>query len=199
VAQAKIGTTELIRILTDVHEQHYRGDLFHAPDFREMALNTTQSELRATGLAVPPNRYRQRPPCELIDLQMPPWANTALTATGRHQPLDGDTLTRDERIERARRDAINELRKGLETLIVHDDVTVGHLLSCHEELQDDVATFLTGAHATSAPRMEPDDMLAMRVELPLARLWRIVRRGMEPVEAGPHDDATTRPTSEVIP
>ena len=199
VAQAEIGMTELIRILTNVHQRHYRGDVFHAPDFREMALSAKLSELRATGLATPPDRYRQRPPYGLIELDTPPWAGTTLTATGRHEPMGGDELTRDQRIERARFDGMDELRKKVEALIVQGNVTVERLLGYRRELKDDVVILLSGARVVGKPRVQPDDTLVVRVELPLERLWKIIRRGMEQVEVDPPDEATLPPAKEVTP
>ena len=198
-AQAKIGMTELIRILTDVHQTHYRGDLFHAPDFREMTLNTKSSELRATGLAVPPNRYRQLPPHELTEFDAPPWANATLSTDGHHQPVDGEELAREERIERARLDGMTELRTKIEALTVHGGVAVAQVLGSRRQLEDDFAVFLSGARVVDEPRGQPGDTLTVDVTLPLERLWKIVRRGMERIEVGPLPPVTTRPVSETTP
>jgi hypothetical protein len=199
VAQAEIGMTELIRILTNVHQTHYRGDLFHAPDFREMTLNAKSSELRATGLAIPPIRYRQLPPHELTEFDAPPWASTTLSADGHHQPVDGEELAHDERVERARLDGMAELRNKLEAMTVHGGVAVAQVLGSRSELQDDFAVFLSGARVVDEPRGQPDDTLTVDVALPLERLWKIVRRGMERIEVDPLPHATTRPVSETTP
>jgi hypothetical protein len=199
VARAEIGMTELIRILTDVHQRHYRGDLFHAPDFGEMALNARLSKLQATGLAIPPNRYRRHPPYELSALETPPWANSTLTATGRHEPADGEELDREERVARARSNGLDELRKQVEALTVQGDVTVAELLSREAEVASDVAVFLSGARVLESPDVQPDDTLTVSVELPLERLWKIVRRGMERTKIEPPEDAATQPAKEVTP
>ncbi len=200
VAQAQLGMTELIRILTTVHQGHYHGDLFHAPDFREMALNTRQSRLRATGLATPPDCYRQHQPYRLTNLSMPSWVKTTLTATGRHEPADGPELTREKRIERARSDGMNQLRKKVEALIVKNNLTVERLLDDRRDLKDDVVIFLGGARVVGEPRTLPDGSLTIDVELPLERLWLIVSRGMERTEAEQaHDATTTSPVQEDTP
>jgi hypothetical protein len=201
VAQARIGMTELTRILTNVCQKHYRDDEFHASDFREMALNTQQAELRATGIATPPERHRQRAAYELIELDTPPWASTMLSATGRYDPPDGEDFARDVRLQLARFDGMNELRKKVEALVVKDGVTVEQLLAYRRELKDDVVIFLSGARVVGQPRIEPDERLEVRVELPLERLWLIIRRGMERVEVDPpsSDDETVPPRQEVQP
>jgi len=200
VAQAQLGMTELIRILTTVHQGHYQGDLFHAPDFREMALNTRQSRLRATGLATPPNCCRRHRPYRLTSLSTPPWVKTMVNATGRHEPADGPELTRAERIERARSDGMNLLRKKVEALIVKNDLTVERLLDDRRDLKDDVVIFLGGARVVGKPRTLPDGSLTIGVELPLERLWLIVSRGMERTEVElPDEAATTPPVQEDTP
>jgi hypothetical protein len=201
-AEARLGMRELIRILTDVHQEHYRGDLFHAPDFREMALSAKQSELRAEGLATPPDRYHLREPYELIELDTPPWAATTLAATGTCDPLDTEAFPREVRLELARFNGMNELRKKVEALVVKDDVTVEQFLGYHRDLNDDVVIFLSGARLVGQPHTEPDGTLHVHVELPLERLWKIVRHGMQQVEADASDDDDTpgnQPTEEVRP
>ncbi|MFQ5807373.1 MAG: hypothetical protein ACE5I3_13075 [Phycisphaerae bacterium] len=201
VAQARLGMTELIHILTDVHQKHYHGDLFHAPDFREMALSARQSELRAQGLATPPNRYRQREPYVLIELDTPPWAATSLGATGRYDPNDDEDFSREVRRELARFDGMDALRKKVEALLIKDRVTVEQLLGYRRELKDDVVIFLSRARVVGRPHTEPDGTLTVRVELPLERLWKIVRRGMQRVEVDPSEDEATgnRPAQGVPP
>jgi len=201
VARARLGMTELIRILTEVHQKHYRGDLFHAPDFREMALSARQSELRAEGLATPPNRYRLHEPYQLVELDTPPWATTTLRATGRYDPLDTDDFADDVRLELARFDGMNELRQQVEALVIQDRVTVEQLLGYRRQLKDDVVVFLSGARVAGQKQTEPDGTLTVRIELPLQRLWKIVRRGLQRVEVDPpeNDAATTQPVQEVSP
>lgn len=201
VADARIGMADLIRILTEVHQQHYHGDVFHAADFREMALSARRSDLRAEGLATPPERYRQREPYELIELDTPQWVEQTLRVTGCYDPLDTESFARDVQIELARFDGMDELRKTVEALVVKDNVTVEQLLGYRRELKDDVVIFLSGARVVGDPRTEPDGTLQVPVELPLERLWLIVRRGMERVEVDPPEQAapTTQPAPTTHP
>jgi uncharacterized protein (DUF934 family) len=201
VAQARLNMTDLIRILTDACQTHYGGDAFQAADFRELALRTGLSDLRATGLALPPGRYRQHEPYELVELDMPPWAGTTLRATGRYVPLDDEELPHATQVELARLDGMNELRKKVEKLVVKDDVTVERLLGYRRALKDDVVIFLSGTRVAGPPHGESDGTLNVPVELPLRRLWLIVRRGMERVEVDPPDEKPESPprTNEVTP
>lgn len=188
VARATVKMTDFIRLLTDVHRQHYQGDVFHAADFREMALLTDFAELSAEGLASPPARYIIKSPYAQLELSMPPWAESRLTATGRFESV-GDTATESAegakvRAERARIDAIDALRGQVEELILQDNVTVAAFLAEHHELKPDVVTFLSGARPLGPPRQR-DGVVEVTVELPLQRLWLILRRGMDTVEVDP--------------
>jgi hypothetical protein len=197
VAQAEIGMTKLIRILTRVHESHYRGDVFHAPDFREMALNVKQSRLRATGLAVPPDRYRLRQADQLTEPRVPAWAKTTLSRIGQDEAAGGQELCTEDRLEHARAAATDELRREFAALVVRDDITVQQVLDRRPELQDDVTILLSGARVVEEQRAPSDGLVRVRVELPLERLWLIVRRGIERVEADPADaDVTNSATAQ---
>lgn len=190
-AASSIGIPDLIRILIDVHAAHYKGDLFHAADFREMALLARQKELRATGLGVPPRSTRTKPKYELIELDKPPWAVQTLSATGRYEPIDEDgDLDGAVRLELARLDGMDALRREVEALVIQKDVTVEQLLGHRRELKSDVVLFLTGARLMRASSAASDGAVEVRVELPLKRLWLIVGRGMtlrevDPPEARP--------------
>lgn len=190
VATASLNVTEMIRILTEVHADVYRGELFHAADFREMALLAPVKELQATGLGVPPRSTRIKPTYEPIELDVPEWADGALSAIGRYEPRDEDgELPEPIRAELARLDGMNALRVKVEALVIQRDVTVEQLLGHRQALKPDVVTFLTGTRAAPTGRATADGAYEVRVELPLRRLWLIVRRGMTVVEVDPPDGA----------
>lgn len=185
-ASASIGIPDLIRILIDVHAALYKGDLFHAADFREMALLARQKELRATGLGVPPRSTRTMPKYELIELDKPPWAVKTLSAAGRYEPIDEDgDLDQAVRVELARLDGMDALRREVEALVIQKDVTVERLLGHRRELKSDVVLFLTGVRLMRASSAASNGAVEVRVELPLKRLWLIVGRGMTLQEVDP--------------
>lgn len=186
-AEARIGMTDLLRILTDVHQRLYRGSEVQAADFREMALLAETGELRASGLATPPARYLVRSPYELIELDAPPWISTLLGATGRYEPRDEDRFDEATALAAARLAAIDELRTKIEALVVQKDVTVGEFLRLRPALKDDVVTWLSGAKVAGAPSKSPDGGVELRVELSARRLWDIVKCGMRTVELDPED------------
>jgi hypothetical protein len=200
VAEARIGITDLIRILTEVHQQHYRGDVFHAADFREMALLVDRDELKAVGLAVPPSHYVTRPEYELIELDEPPWVDQTLRGIGRYEPVDGDEFTQFVQVEIARFDGMDRLRQKVQALVIQGDVTVNEFVGYHRGLKDDIVTFLSGTRLIGQPKALPDGGLEVRVELPLRRLWLIVRHAMQRVEVDPPEtEPSSRPFTEENP
>ncbi|MFN0138025.1 MAG: hypothetical protein ACKVS9_18130 [Phycisphaerae bacterium] len=194
VAEAKIAMSDLIRILTDTHQNLYKGNEFQAPDFREMALNVGLGEVAGQGLAPPPSTYLIKPQYETIELDTPVWAKQTLTVVGRHEPTDRDAAAAgDSRIAIARFDGVDRLRRQIEALKVQGDVTVEQFLARRPELKDDVILFLSGARVTqSTATPTADSAVEATLELPLWRLWTIVRRGMTMIEVDP---STTQPTS----
>ena len=189
VAEARIGIIQLIRILTDVHREYYRGELFHAADFRDMALHTSGEFISATGLAVPPSHMVLQARYQPIELDAPEWATTSLAAVGHYEPDDEIPLAADAKPEAARLDGIDRLRQLVEALVIQKDVTVEQFLGYHDELKDDVIIFLSGTRTAGPPRKLEDGGVAMPVELSLRRLWLIVRRGMRAVEVDVPEEA----------
>lgn len=192
VAQGSIGVTDLIRILTQVHQQFYKGSEFQAADFREMSINNPPADIRVTGLAPPPEKYRIRPEYELIELDRPDWTTRTLSATGRYEPQDGDDFPAAMRIELARWDGMDQLRRLVESLVLQGDITVEKFLGYRTSLKPDVALFLSGARIINRPQIRADDGVEVRVEIALPRLWKILRRGVSIMEVEPAE-AASRP------
>jgi len=193
VAEARLNLLDLIRILTDVHQKHYQGELFYAADFRGMALLADAEEVTATGLAFPASQMLIRPPYEPIELDAPSWAAGRLAATGRYTPGDEDLPELAARAEAARLDGVDQLRRQVEDLVIFQNVTVHAFLAEHDELKDDVVLFLTGARVVSAPKTSADGAVEVNLELPMQRLWWILRRGLERIEVYPPENMSTRP------
>jgi hypothetical protein len=198
VAAARLRMTDLLRIVTEACQTAYRGEQFSPADFREMALLVTAPEVTATGLATPPAQTRIRSAYREIELDAPAWVETTMGAVGRYSGIpDGETAPADEadRTEQARADGIDALRKQVEALVIRDGATVEQWLAYHNSLKDDVIVFLSGARVIGWPRTLPDGGLEVRVELPLRRLWEILKRKMERVEVDPPADreTTTQP------
>ena len=187
-ARVRIGIRELLRILTRVHEEHYKGDQFEAADFREMALLAGRDDLTASGLATPPERTIMRDRYATIELNAPAWAGQTRSAVGRYELPDNEPdKTAQERA--ARLDGIDKLRRDIEKLVIQKGVTVSAFLGYHQDLKEDVVLFLSGARPKGQPRTLPGDAVEVEVEVPLRRLWEIVRRDMkleevEPPESG---------------
>lgn len=199
IGQARISLIDLIRVLTDVHQKHYRGDSFHAADFRGMALLAGTDEVAARGLAIPPSsailRARYRP----LEFDVPGWIPDRVTAVGRYEVGGDDPLNEAERVEAARLDGIDRLRQQVEALVIQEDVTVEQFLGYHDELKDDVVVFLSGARLAGSPQTPADGIIEVPVELPLRRLWQIIRRGMKRIEVDSPVEPTTEPGERGAP
>ena len=199
VADARLSLLDLIRMLTDVHQRHYEGDVFHAADFRGMALLTSTSEISATGLASPSDEMILHARYQPIELDTPAWAAKTLIAVGRYEPDDEEQLDQLARAEAARIDGIDRLRRKVELLVIQQDVTVAAFLGLHDELKDDVIIFLSGARAVSEPKTLAGGIIEVPVELPLQRLWWIVRRGMRRIEVDLPEGLATQPVQKSTP
>jgi hypothetical protein len=201
-ATARIEVRRLPQLLADVHASHYQGDAFQAADFREMLLLAGREELAAVGLATPPDRTAIRDPYPELELDTPEWAARSLTASGRFSPGADSTPDAAAQTEAAPLAAIDRLRREVEKLALQENVTVSQFVSYHQELKDDIVLWLSGARPVAAPRRSPEGSVEVTVELPLRRLWEIVRRGLDRVEVEPAEaerGAATRPATPAGP
>lgn len=200
VAEARIAMPDFIRLLTEAFQSSYKGDLFHAADFREMALLSRQEELVAVGLAPPPASAIAKSEFELIELDRADWADRTILAKGRFSPRFDETAAPAEQAALARADGVDQLRRQVEALPLQGEFTVERFLEHHPELKDDVIIFLSGARPVGALESLPDGGATAAVELPLRRLWWIVRRGMSEIEVDPAELAPPNsPASQAIP
>ena len=185
VVRVSISMRALLRILMRVHTEHYEGDQFAAADFRTMALRVGDENLTAAGLAAPPAHTLVRRGYALTEYNTPAWATGSLTAGGRYVPADGETLDETTLADAARLDALDQLRQKVEGLVIQNKITVSEFLGYHQDLKSDVVLLLSGAHPNGQPRAVPDGGLEVQVELPLGRLWEILRRAMTLEEVEP--------------
>ncbi len=185
VATAELSIQELHRILTRVHQEHYRGTDFAPADFRQMVLLAKRDELTATGLAAPPERTIIRARPAPLELNAPAWATETRTARGQFFPTERVVPEMSARLQAAYLDALDHLHETIMALVIQRDVTVAEFIGYHQELKPDITLFLTSAHIAAPPRELLDDGVEVTVELPLRRFWEILRRKMRLVEAEP--------------
>lgn len=195
VAEASITLPALIRVLTQAHQEKYKGADFHAADFREMALLADRERLEAVGLACPPASALVREPYELLDLDAPAWADSTLSAVGRSA---GGAGAAAPSADAARLDAVDQLRQKAEALPLRGGATVEQFLGYHTDLKEDVVLWLSGARQVGAPAAPATGGIEVRAELRAKRLWHILRRGMKVIEVDPPPTSApaTRPASD---
>ncbi len=190
VAQVSLDIRVLLRILTQVHAEHYAGDAFAAADFREMALLAGRGAISAQGLAPPPERTILRNRYEPIEYNAPDWAAQTLRAGGRFVPPEDEAVPSDAALTAARLSAADAMREKVEALVIQQSVTVSDFVGYHQALKEDVTRFLTGVRLTGRPRELADGGVLVEVELPLRRLWELVRQHMKLEEVDPPEKET---------
>lgn len=190
MAEARIETVELLRILNEVFTSTYHGTDFQASDFREMAISAPRGSVIGVGLAVAPDKYRLSSPYPTIELDAPSWIDKKIDATARFERTEPVQIEPATAMERARLLGVDQLRVRVADLAIRKDLSIATFLMYRPELKDDVTLFLSGARVVSATRNESEDAVTVKVELPLRRLWEIVKRGLTPIDADP---AATQP------
>ena len=146
-----------------------------------------------------PHAARLRTRYEPIEYNAPDWAASTLTAIGRYQPPEGEAPAPAAQRDAAVLDGVDQLSKQIAQLLIQKEVTISEYLAYHQELKDDVTLFLSGARLVAQPTAQADGGVSVKVELPLRRLWEILRRSMKLEEVEPPPTAGTLTTAPSTP
>lgn len=186
--QATLAPHDLLRVLNRVHGEQYHGSEVALADFRGLVLQLGEQPIQATGLGVPPATAVLPPNVPADNVPAPAWAQTSLRAVGSYAPHTAETLSVDEQATAAWFAGLDPLRAQVATLELAPGVTVADFVDYHQDLKADMLLFISGARPVGAARTAADGRREVTVELPLARLWEIVRR-----KALPAANAAGRP------
>jgi hypothetical protein len=119
-------------------------------------------------------------------------------AVGHFEPVEGQSPDAATQYQAARLDALDQLRRKVEALVIQQNVSVAEFVGYHQDLKDDVVLFLSGARVIRR-QVRPDGGAEVEVELPLRRLWEIVRRDMKLEEVEPAETATGPASPATLP
>jgi len=162
-------------------------------DVDGIARLSTVERLRAAGYGLPPASLLRQNPYAVVELDEPEWAKQSLraTAAGSIPRLDSseDRLI-DLAVQDARIAAQLRLAEQMDTLELPGGGKVQAFLSSHENLSEDILRFLSGARTIEGPTIDRGARrVSLTLELPLERLWLILRQAIPAVEA------TTKPSA----
>lgn len=182
-AELSISRAELLRLLTGLHAEHYRGTEFRAEHFRDFALLLRRDRFVAEGEAPPPSHAgltaaplpglpervagsplpaagfpsRRASATGSAD-DVPRWAAVPLRVT---TPRGADEAAVQARVEQA-----------AENLVLARGVTLGQFIQFHPELRADYLRALSGACPVIDAAAAADEVI---YEAPLDRVWEIIR------------------------
>jgi hypothetical protein len=149
----------------------------------------TAERLRAVGYGVPPSSaIRQKSRFAVVDVDEPAWAGRVLRATAggtieRSQQAQDEERAVDVAVQDARIAAQLKLAEQIDRLELPGGWTVGAFLARHEELADDLLRFLSAAERIHGPTIDrAARTVGLTLELPLRRLWLILRPAIPAVE-----------------
>lgn len=175
-AVAEIDLRELLAVLTEVHQRLYRGSDVAVADFRALVMRVDAERLTAMGLADPPTGSVLALPERGPGVAPPSWSATTLRENGHFQPPPAEEIAERAQRVAARLDAIDALSQRVAGLSLSERVTVAEFLAYHQELKSDVVLFLSSARVVRFVAATETLPATAAVELPLQRLWEILRR-----------------------
>jgi hypothetical protein len=149
----------------------------------------TVERLRAAGYGMPPSSaLRQKSRFTVVDVDEPAWAARVLRApgsgaVGRSEQAQDEDRAIDVAIQDARIAAQLNLAEQIDRLELPGGRTVGAFLIRHEELADDILKLLSAAQRVEGPTIDKAARtVGLTLELPLRRLWLILRPAIPAVE-----------------
>jgi hypothetical protein len=196
VSMSAAAAERLIRRLTEgAHADLQAGWL------ARMNKGIRQKPLEATGYGVPPPVAWRPVGDGWVDVNPPGWVEQTLHVTASVHLTQAERSAGDPAAvatAAARIEGLRLLALQVDELKMPAGGTVADFLARHEELARDLAMFFTSARAVAEPEYDASTATArVQLALPLARLWRILKTRMVPIDvdapAALPADANERP------
>lgn len=144
--------------------------------------------LRAVGYGLPPTSAIRRPRLAAVDVDEPEWAGRSLRVSSSGTMPKGGQPSEDRAVEIATQDARIaaqlKLAEQIDVLQLPGGASAASVLDAHEELAEDILKLLSAAQVVEGPTIDRKNRrVTLTLELPLRRLWLILRQAMTSVEA----------------
>lgn len=142
--------------------------------------------IRAAGYGLVPSSALRKVRFAVVDVDEPAWSKEILRVTCQGIMPKFETVT-DQAVEIATQDARIgaqlKLAEQIDLFELPGGVTVGAFLQRHEKLAEDILTFLGSARPTKPVEVDKSRyQVKLTLELPLRRLWLILRDAIPTVE-----------------
>ncbi len=174
-------------------------------DIKSIARLATVRRLRAVGYGLPPASAFRKDPYAVVEVDEPAWAKESIRANGQ-AALPRDPSVTNRAIEIASQDARIAARlqiaERIDVLKLPGGIGVATFLDGHEDLADDILTFLSAARLVGSPKVDrANRRVTVTMELPLRRLWLILRDAIPAVEVPPPSGKVpgTKPAKDRMP
>ena len=165
-------------------------------DIKSIARLATVRRLRSVGYGLPPASAFRKTPYAVIEVDEPAWTQESIRASGQ-AALPRNPSATDRAVEIASQDARIAARlqiaEQIDLLKLPGGTSVATFLDGHEALADDILTFLSAARPVGSPKVDKANRrVTLTMELPLRRLWLILRDAIPTVEVATPDGNVPR-------
>ncbi|MCJ7544001.1 MAG: hypothetical protein MUP47_05450 [Phycisphaerae bacterium] len=178
----EITLQSLIVNLQKWHKDYYKGDRIRTEDFEKLTVAVGESDVRETGMGVPPEQYLKDVPqvgvaAVSFATQAANWPPT-MTATGQ-SALDTEATNAAQAKLMAYRaaelDARRKLAEELDGLMITSSTSVRDFVAMNDQIRTSMLTFQQGGRVVSGSEvLKPDGTAEVVVELELRPLWNMV-------------------------
>lgn len=182
IAEVDIELTleTLVTTTKTVMDGYVKNDKFTGDYFRQVFQSAKITVIKETGRGVPASRFIRGSTTSVGVDEPPVWAGQVLRATGS-AAVDPAMLAENQaqawlNAERAAfLDATRKIAEEVNGIRINATTLVKDFVAQHDAIQSDMRTFLQ-APRTVAKRRLDDGTAEVDVELPLERLWLIIKR-----------------------
>jgi hypothetical protein len=171
----KVIATIRDSVTTNIHNDHIRDSVF-----RETTTRVEKKYFRATGMGIAPERFMSRATAAM-EVAPPDWINQSFKATGQ-AAIDTKNENQAQAKLMAQRAAELDAKRNLAQMVaglsVQSSTTVKDFMTEHDAVRTEMSAVIDGAYVKGKPVFS-DGQVTVTVELPAARVWKVVADEMK--------------------
>jgi len=165
-------------------QTHYKGDKVKIVRLEKLALTAKDKMIRETGMGVPPERYLNNPPAEVVSVVKmiaggpPAWTSRKLRAVGNAAVDTTNQNVAQAKLmayRAAELDGRRKLAEQINGLMITSNTSVVDFAAQNDQIDTAMLTFQQGAHVVEgSQKLAEDGTAQVTVELDLKPLWKLI-------------------------
>jgi hypothetical protein len=169
----EIPWEKVIATIRDSVTTHIKDNHSLNSSFQEVTTRVEKKFFRATGMGIPPERFLERAK-PAMKICPPEWLGKPLSATGEGVIQKGGNAAQEKlkATRAAELDAKQKLAKIIGGLTLSNNTVVSDFIAKNDQIHTQLNAVIDGAYVKNTK--VGDDTVTVTVEIPAARVWKVL-------------------------